>query len=149
MKRGFTLIELLVVIIILGVLSAFLVANFMGARERSRDSKRKSDLKQIQSALEMYRQDNPTSYPNALPNAGTCWSSAANCTANIYMKNVPGDPSTIPATNYYYELNATDTMKYTLCACLENKADNEGAAGGCDDLGMPCTSGIKFEVTEP
>jgi general secretion pathway protein G len=57
MKKGFTLIELLVVIAIIGMLSALLVPNFMGARERARDAQRKSDLKQIQKALEMYRQD--------------------------------------------------------------------------------------------
>ncbi len=53
-KRCFTLIELLVVIAIIGMLSALLLPNFMGAREMSLViQQRKSDLKQIQKAFEM------------------------------------------------------------------------------------------------
>ena len=37
--------------------SALFLPNFMAARERARDSQRKSDLRQIQKALELYRQD--------------------------------------------------------------------------------------------
>ncbi|PIU36636.1 prepilin-type cleavage/methylation domain-containing protein, partial [Candidatus Roizmanbacteria bacterium CG07_land_8_20_14_0_80_34_15] len=57
MKHGFTLIELLVVIAIIGSLSALFLPNFMAARERARDTQRKSDLRQIQKALEMHKQD--------------------------------------------------------------------------------------------
>src|SRR3990167_9460895 len=60
--RGFTLIELLVVIAIVGLMSGFLVANFIGIKQRARDGQRKSDLRQIQAALELYRSDN-ASYP--------------------------------------------------------------------------------------
>ncbi|MDP2672104.1 MAG: type II secretion system protein, partial [Candidatus Daviesbacteria bacterium] len=51
--RGFTLIELLVAIAIIGILSSFLLSNFVGVRQRARDGVRKSDLRQIQSALEL------------------------------------------------------------------------------------------------
>ncbi|MBP6891738.1 type II secretion system protein, partial [Candidatus Shapirobacteria bacterium] len=39
LKRAFTLVELLVVIAIIGILTAIIVPNFMGARERADDSK--------------------------------------------------------------------------------------------------------------
>ena len=55
--KGFTLVELLIVIAIIGVLSALLMANFIGVRQRARDAQRKSDLRQMQSALELYRSD--------------------------------------------------------------------------------------------
>jgi len=56
-KRGFTLIELLVVIAIIGMLSSVILASLNSAREKSRHARRLSDLRQIQTALEMYYND--------------------------------------------------------------------------------------------
>ena len=63
-KKGFTLIELLVVIAIIGLLSTLSVLALNSARARSRDAKRIADVKQIQTALEMYYNENNT-YPAA------------------------------------------------------------------------------------
>ena len=111
---GFTLIELLVVIAIIGSLSALFLPNFMAARERARDSQRKSDLRQIQKALELYKQDqSPTDVPATagLPVVDACWSSGLGCTGNIYMNKFPGDPNRTPG-NYFYSNNGT--LTYTL-----------------------------------
>lgn len=62
-KKGFTLIELLVVISIIGILTALLLANFVGIRERGRDAKMKSDLNAFKTALRLYYNDNQ-SYPS-------------------------------------------------------------------------------------
>jgi len=64
-KQGFTLIELLVVIAIIGLLSTLSVLALNGARARARDAKRISDIKQVQTALEMYYNEN-NAYPAAL-----------------------------------------------------------------------------------
>lgn len=149
---GFTLIELLVVIAIIGSLSALLLPNYMGARERARDAQRKSDLKQIQKALEMYKQDQTTAqYPSddSFLSPGACWSSLPGCTGNIYMKKVPGDPNRTPDNKYYYVRNPSDSLKYTLCACLENKADSDASSGNCDDTSYQCSSGKKYVLDEP
>jgi len=53
-KKGFTLIELLVAVAIIGILSAVVISSLGGARDKGRDVRRKSDLKQIQTALEIY-----------------------------------------------------------------------------------------------
>jgi general secretion pathway protein G len=63
-KKGFTLIELLVVIAIIGILSAIGLVSLNGAREKARDSKRKSDVASIRVAMELYKDDQPLSkYP--------------------------------------------------------------------------------------
>lgn len=144
-KKSFTLIELLVVIAIIGMLSALFLPNFMGARERARDTQRKSDLKQIQKAFELYKQDqNPPAYPTSMPTANNCWSSGVNCTGNIYMNKVPTDPS--PNRQYYLSTN-NSTLTYTLCACLENNSDPD-AVSNCN-VCETCSSGKCFVVNQP
>ncbi|MEK7995391.1 MAG: type II secretion system protein, partial [Planctomycetota bacterium] len=69
-KRGFTLIELLVVIAIIGMLSSVILASLNTARQKARDARRLSDMKQIQTALELYYDTN-----RAYPNPGWAWRS--------------------------------------------------------------------------
>lgn len=148
-NRGFTLLELLVVIAIIGTLSSLIVPNFMSARGRARDAQRKANLKEVQNALELYRGDQiPPSYPadgTFLSTPGSKWSSNLGST---YMNRIPGDPSQKPFAYYYYKLDDLDSLKYTLCACLENTSDTDSLSGNCDAT-YTCASNRKYEVNEP
>ncbi len=57
MKKGFTLLELIIAIGIIGVLASSAGFAYTGSLRRARDARRKSDLKQIQTALELYKQE--------------------------------------------------------------------------------------------
>ena len=63
-QSGFTLIEIMVVVIIIGLLAAVVVPQFLGRVDDARVSKAKQDIQAIQTALTMYKLDNyvyPTS----------------------------------------------------------------------------------------
>jgi general secretion pathway protein G len=62
--RGFTLIELLVVLVILGVLGALIIPNFLSRADDARVTAARTDVSQLVQALRMYRLDNQR-YPTA------------------------------------------------------------------------------------
>lgn len=140
-KKGFTLIELLVVIAIIGLLSTLAVVALNSARQKSRDSKRVADMKQIQTALELYFADN-NGYPvntNVVlgidPATTLCGTSgfANACTGTTYMGLVPKAPSpadsgcsTVAGGNpYTYTANATN---YSITFCLGGAVGDLGSS---------------------
>lgn len=59
-EAGFTLIEILVVIDIMGILASFILVALGNVKAKARDVERKSNLHQIQLALESYYSDHLT-----------------------------------------------------------------------------------------
>src|SRR5258708_4918955 len=98
---GFTLIELLVVIAIIGVLTALTTVNYISIKARARDAQRKSDLRQIQLALEGYRSDQGN-YPTV--NLVTCGQGLTSGTTT-YIQKIPCDPTNVGQLSYRYLLN--------------------------------------------
>ncbi len=140
-RRGFTLIELMVAIGILGILSiaAITALNPLAQLQKAADARKKSDLAQIQRALETYYHDH-----QAYPNSGACNGvyyqiQGSNGDGNScvewgsswqpYMNNVPKDPAA--GVNYAY-VASSDLQSYYLYASFDNKNDtglcNSGAA---------------------
>ena len=144
--KGFTLIELLVVIVIIGILASFLMANYIGVRERGRDAKRKADLRQLQTAFELYRSADPNgNYPSSL---SACGSSLKDSGGTVtYMKSVPCDPSTNLLYTYTYNAPA---KSYTLIACLENANDQQSDVNtGKSNANPPCSGSYSYTLTSP
>ncbi|HEY9582960.1 MAG TPA: type II secretion system protein [Candidatus Paceibacterota bacterium] len=116
-NKGFTLIELLVVIAIIGILSSVVLASLNTAREKARDARRISDIKQLQLALELSADDNDGNYPLTL---------AALATAG-YISVIPTDPS--DDSQYLYASGVATVLgsEYHIGATLEggNMPDND------------------------
>ena len=57
-ERGFTLLEIMVVVVIIGLLAAIVVPNFMGQVDTAAINRAKQDIRGIETALNLYRLDN-------------------------------------------------------------------------------------------
>ncbi len=127
--RGFTLIELLVVISIIGILIGLSIFGLQGARESSRDSKRKVDLEQIRSGIEIYKSD-CGKYPLNLSTSLVGDDSSNSCSSlNTYISSTPTDPQS-PSRDYLY---SSDGVSYELCAALEQGSGTAtcGSSSSC------------------
>lgn len=128
-KKGFTLIELLVVVAIIGLLSTLSILALNTARARARDAKRVADVRQIQTALEMYYND-----IGVYPITASVTAGAVIQGTGIYLAAVPTPPTpandgtcTTPAPNYTYTQTSSGAS-YTIRYCL-GAAVNDVPAG--------------------
>lgn len=142
---AFTLIELLVSIAVIATIIGLALPNFLGARTRARDVRRKGELSQVKTALQLFYNDY-----KRFPAAGSggvgklnyiagCGSDAATlcpgaCSVDfaagtttgcetVYMTKFPGE---LGSSMFYYQVNGGDD--FCLKGSLENASDSEIAA---------------------
>jgi len=145
---------LLVVISIIGLLSTLAVVALSSAREKARDAKRVADIKQVQTALELYYNDQEA-YPagtalalGALTDCTTACDTlsstngiAATAAGTTYMGLIPGDPSataectgtSTAVCDYSYTGVGTPVTQYEILLFLE------GTTGSLT-VGLNCAS---------
>jgi prepilin-type N-terminal cleavage/methylation domain-containing protein len=105
-QKGFTLPELLIVMTIIGALASVVLVTYPASQKKARDAIRKSDIKQYQTAMEIYYNKNDA-YFAATGNLATA------CSTNGLSDNCPDDPK-----SGNYKISST-TSDYLLWAQLE------------------------------
>ena len=150
-KKGFTLIELLVVIAIIGLLSTLAVVSLNSARQKARDARRMSDLKQISTAMELYYSQHDAYPATGVCNAAGVIAVAVNGTicpsgnaitdgTDVFLNSIPDAPGGTGAQALY--LYGGTSLASTYCLSVQMEVPNTDyfvcsngscfiAAGGC------------------
>lgn len=155
MKRNaFTLVELLVVIAIIGLLSSIAAVSMNGTRSKSRDLKRKTDFKQLVTALDLYY----AKYDGYPTTSGAWWST---CNAWTPLKGVSGANGWIPGLAPEFlgqlpldPLRGTNTGSLTgpmgvdsnvqYCYIYNSNGTDYKIAAHCGAENGPITNGMPF-----
>lgn len=133
LRKSFTLIELLVTIGIIAILVVIGVVSYGSINRRSRDTRRKSDIEQLRSALEMYRSDKGY-YPDIYNGGAAIFSNVENLrtelvTNNSYLPDIPEDPKDNTTTPYQiiFQKDASQAHYYRYCitAALEGTGESQ------------------------
>lgn len=149
--HGFTLIEIIIAIALMGVLANLIYGNFINSIKKGRDAKRKSDLGELQRALELYYEDH-NKYPSTdkiIFGGDNKLCHQLGCNYRIYIQKIPNDP--IQDNFYVFQSNENE---YKIYSCIENNLDKgqgvkqEGYSKDCGKCGK-CKYGVSSPNTSP
>ncbi len=150
-KKAFSLVELLVVIAVIGILATLAVVSLQGARKGARDAKRIANIKQIQTALELYYNDQGQ-YPESL-NFGQGSIESPNA---VYMEKIPSAPSPADGNcgsnnTYLYTPIGINGRAYQISFCLGSKVGQLDPGPHCAKPGgiIPGSCGDDFICGDP
>lgn len=139
-RKGFTLIELIIAVAILAIMTSvvLLVIDPFSQFKKSLDTSRKSDLAQVQRALEQYYQDyskypaNNASYQMIVMSGGSPTPLVWGSSWAPYMDKLPKEPSS--AKRYIY-VSSSDQQSYWIYASLDRGGKDPQA---CNTNGVSC-----------
>jgi prepilin-type N-terminal cleavage/methylation domain-containing protein len=130
-SRGFTLIELLVVIAIIGLLASIVMASLSTAKTKGADAARISDVKSLETALELYNNDNngyPTSNGSGNGDVGL---GDATLVGKLVPKYIPSMPALLVADgDHYYAEGATSGVSANYDMLIYIAATNSWCRAG-------------------
>ncbi len=107
-KKGFTLIELMIVVVIIGILAAIAIPNFISMQDRAKEGSTKSNMHTVQLAAEDYAVKNVGNYAlDTAPGADLFTDYGSSIPTNPFDASgnglVAGSPSTSGEAGYNHD----------------------------------------------
>lgn len=135
-QRAFTLVEILIVVVILGILAAIVVPQFVGAVEESAVTTTKSELEKLRRAVEVFQVRNGHELPAVAAGDGT-WGDLI-VSSGAYLKEPPANPYVSGVNAKVIVIgDAPDATYQTAHAWIYNDATGQVWAGGFDSEDQP------------
>ncbi|MHC4787424.1 MAG: type II secretion system protein, partial [Planctomycetota bacterium] len=72
-RHGFTLIEILIVVVILGILAAMVIPQFVDVTGNAHEANLKAQLQTVRAQIELYNVQNPATAFDAATPLATFW----------------------------------------------------------------------------
>jgi len=133
-KRAFTLIELLVVIAIIGILATIAIVALQNARAKARDARRVADVKQMQTALELFFNDKQRYPVSSEFSSGSLFSTSTQGTTT-YMAVIPTPPTpadgSCTSTSAYSYSPSSDGASYSISYCVGGPVGTLASGSHC------------------
>lgn len=131
-QSGFTIVELLVVIVVIAILAGLAITAYIGVQERARDTQRETNMRELATALELFRTDNGF-YPK--------WSGFMNSRqwAVPGLSNYVEDPSIYiaPRANNDYSIVTSGSSGPTGTVAIDNLTPEQYYYFGVNDPRSP------------
>ena len=129
-NKGFTLIELMIVVVIISILAAIAIPNFMGMTNRAKVAQVKSTMHTVQVTAEDFATRNNGQYPNT---AAATTADGALAFANLLPGGTAAAAGTMPNNPF---TGAATTLDWTNVALTAPATDNAGGIGININIGI-------------
>jgi prepilin-type N-terminal cleavage/methylation domain-containing protein len=147
-KRAFTLVELIIVIIILGILAALAIPQFVSSTKDAQEATLHGDLAVLRNAINLYYHQHSSIYPGAVKTDGTGGATGAGDNPAAFVDQMTLYTDKTGKTSASMDRTLYPFGPYLTSGIPDNPLPASGATGSADVVSVVTTTGaLTADVT--